>query len=400
MPRFRLALLSVLSALAVPAAAQAAPLYVSLGDSYTAGPLIPNQVGTPADCARSDSNYPSVSARVLGLDLRDVSCSSATTEHMENPQGPLPAGGTNPPQFGGVTPDADIVTVGIGGNDAGLVGVAIKCIQLGTTAPTGTACRDFYTAGGVDRVAKKIEEARPKIAAVLQGVHARAPEARVALVGYPAAAPVDGTGCYPAVPASPDDLAYLNELLVRINAMMVEVAAANDTEFVDIYTSSQGHDVCQLPPTRWFEGVVPTEPAFPVHPNVRGELDAAKNVIAVLSRPRPIGAPPVAAALRQRRAARRVGPPPRFTFTLDRPAAVRLTLNYRVADKRYGPTKRIAERTLLAGRHSVRIPRKILGRRAGAYKITVAPTAGGVKGRAAALRFRIAKPQARRNARR
>ncbi|MBA2347040.1 MAG: SGNH/GDSL hydrolase family protein [Solirubrobacterales bacterium] len=395
MPFLRLALLSTLVAAALPAPAQAAPLYVALGDSYTAGPLILNQVGTPIDCARSDNNYPSLTARSLGLTLRDVSCSSATTEHMENPQGPLPLGGTNPPQFNGVSADADIVTVGIGGNDAGLVGVAIKCIQLGTTAPTGTACRDFYNAGGVDRVAAKIEEARPKIAAVLQGVHARAPKARVALVGYPAAAPIDGRGCYPVVPASPDDLAYLNELLIRINAMMAEVAGVNDAEFVDIYTSSQGHDVCQLPPTRWYEGLVPTEPAFPVHPNVRGEADAAKNVIAVLSRPRPVVAAPVAGALRQRRVARRVGPPPRFSFTLDRAATVRLTLNRRVADKRYGAAKSITERTLAAGRHIVSIPRKVLGRRVGAYKITVTPTAGGASGRPAALRFRIAKPKAK-----
>lgn len=400
MPRLRLALLSVLAAFPLPAIAQAAPRYVALGDSYTAGPLILNQVGTPADCARSDRNYPSVTARALGLDLRDVSCSSATTEHMENPQGPLPLGGTNPPQFDGVTPDADVVTVGIGGNDAGLVGVALQCIRLGATAPTGTACRDFYTAGGQDRVAQKIEEARPKIAAVLQGVRARAPEARLLLVGYPAAAPTDGRGCYPIVPASPDDLAYLNELLVRINTMMAEVARVNDTEFVDIYTSSQGHDVCQLPPRRWYEGVVPTEPAFPVHPNVRGELDAAKNVIAVLSRPRPsVTPPPVASGLRQRRAARRVGPPPWFTFTLDRPATVRVTLNYRVADKRYGPTRRVAKRTFSAGRHTVSIPRRVLGRRPGAYKVTVTPSAAGATGRSAALRFRIAKQKGARSRR-
>ena len=78
------------------------------------------------------------------------------------------------------------------------------------------------------------EQARPKVAAVLARVHERAPMARVAIVGYPAAAPVDGRGCYPIVPASPDDLAYLNELLVRINTMIREVASVGDAEFVDV----------------------------------------------------------------------------------------------------------------------------------------------------------------------
>ena len=57
---------------------------------------------------------------------------------MTEPQTDLPAGGTNPPQFNGLRADATLVTVGIGGNDAGLVGVAEKCAQLGATSRPGT----------------------------------------------------------------------------------------------------------------------------------------------------------------------------------------------------------------------------------------------------------------------
>jgi hypothetical protein len=63
-------------------------------------------------------------------------------------------------------------------------------------------------------------------------------------------------------------------------------AAANDAEFVDTYADSGGHDVCKLPPNRWFEGVVPTEPAYPLHPNGKGEASMARSAIALLSRPR------------------------------------------------------------------------------------------------------------------
>ena len=104
---------------------------------------------------------------------------------MTEPQTDLPAGGTNPPQFNGLRADATLVTVGIGGNDAGLVGVAEKCAQLGATDPIGHACRDYYAPGGNDTVDAKIEETAPKIAAVLQGIHQRSPHARVAIVGYP-----------------------------------------------------------------------------------------------------------------------------------------------------------------------------------------------------------------------
>jgi len=217
----------------------------------------------------------------------DVSCGSATTRHMTDPQKGLPLGGTNPPQFNALRRNATLVTVGIGGNDAGLVGVAETCAQMGATQPMGTACRDFYAPGGNDRVAAKIEATKPKIAKVLQGIHQRSPDARVAIIGYPDVLPRDGTNCYPMVPLSPDDVRYIDELIVRINAMIAGQAAANDAEFVDTYNDSVGHDVCTLPPTRWFEGVAPTEPAFPLHPNGKGEASMARSTVAALSRPRP-----------------------------------------------------------------------------------------------------------------
>jgi hypothetical protein len=178
------------------------------------------------------------------------------------------------------------VTVGIGGNDAGLVGVAEKCAELGATDPMGTSCRDHWAPGGNDQVAARIEATKPKIAAVLQGIHQRAPQARVAIVGYPDVLPKNGESCWPMVPLSPDDIRYIDELIVRINAMIAGQAAANDADFVDTYRDSGGHDVCKLPPNRWFEGLVPTEPAYPLHPNGKGEASMARSAIALLSRPR------------------------------------------------------------------------------------------------------------------
>lgn len=286
------ALLALLLAGAGSVRADAGEIYVALGDSYTSAPLVPNQHGEPIDCGRSDRNYPSLVAESRQVKtFIDVSCGSATTRHMTEPQTGLPAGGTNPPQFNALRRDATLVTVGIGGNDAGLVGVAETCAEMGATQPNGTACRDFYAPGGNDRVAAKIEATKPKIAKVLQGIHQRSPDARVAIIGYPNVLPIDGTNCYPMVPLSPDDVRYIDELIVRINAMIAGQAALNDAEFVDTYNDSIGHDVCKLPPTRWFEGVVPTEPAFPLHPNAQGEASMARSTLTALSRPRPTRPP-------------------------------------------------------------------------------------------------------------
>jgi lysophospholipase L1-like esterase len=260
-------------------------IYIALGDSYTSAPLVPNQHGEPIDCGRSDHNYPSLVAEAFKVaTFTDVSCGSAETKHMTEPQTGLPLGGTNPPQFNGLRADATLVTVGIGGNDAGLVGVAEKCAELGATAPNGHACRDYWAPGGHDQVAAKIEATKPKIAAVLQGIHQRAPKARVAIVGYPDPTARNGESCWPTVPLSSDDMRYIDELIRRINAMIEGQAAANGAEYVDTYTDSIGHDVCKLPQDRWFEGIVPTQPAYPMHPNGKGEASMARSVIAALSR--------------------------------------------------------------------------------------------------------------------
>jgi hypothetical protein len=60
------AALALLRAASPAVAADPGP-YVALGDSYTAAPLVPNQVGMPLGCARSDHDYPSLVARALAV---------------------------------------------------------------------------------------------------------------------------------------------------------------------------------------------------------------------------------------------------------------------------------------------------------------------------------------------
>lgn len=369
------------------AGASSSAIYVALGDSYTSGPLIPNQHGDPIDCGRSDHNYPSLVAQALAVKtFIDVSCGSAQTKDMTGPQTELPLGGTNPPQFNALRRDATLVTVGIGGNDAGLVGVATRCAELGTTAPTGTACRDHYAPGGHDLVAAKIEGAKPKIAAVLQGIHARSPNARVAIVGYPDVLPKSGN-CYPMVPLSPDDMRYFDELIIRINTMIAGQAAANDAEYVDTYADSAGHDVCKLPPNRWFEGITPTEPAYPLHPNAKGEASMGRSAIALLRRPRPPHAPKLS-RLRVAPRPLRAGRAARISYRLDRAAAVTFTLR-RVVNGRYTRVLLTWRRSGRAGLNRVTLSGRRLRRRAGLYRIAATPKAAGLNGTQAAARFRL-----------
>jgi lysophospholipase L1-like esterase len=258
--------------------------YVALGDSYAAGPWIPVQRTDPIGCGRSTHNYPTLVAEALGVaDFTDVSCSGAKTDHMTAPQqGPLLGGGTNPPQFDALAPNTDLVTVTIGGNDVGFSDILDTCTRLSSTDPLGNPCERQATAGGTDRYAQRITAAAPKVAGVLEGIRQRSPSATLVLVGYLRFLP-PAVGCYPVFPIARGDVPYLDSVLQQqLNAMLAEQASMHDAVFIDSYAHSLGHDACQLPGAKWVEGVVPTSPAYPVHPNARGMQAAATCTLDML----------------------------------------------------------------------------------------------------------------------
>ena len=273
--------LCLIAALAAPAAADlpAAPdHYVALGDSYTSGPGIPNQIPESLGCGRSDHNYPHLVAASLAVSqFTDMSCGSATTDHMTEAQ-PLPDGLSNRPQLEALTPDVDLVTLGIGGNDIGFGEIIANCVARSLLLPVWAPCQAHYTSQG-DELGARIDATAPKVAAVLAGIRERAPSARILVVGYPVILPADGPGCWPLMPIAVGDVAWLRTVQGRLNSMLAEQAAATGAVFVDTYTSSVGHDVCRLPGAKWVEGLVPTAPASPVHPNARGMANSAEQVL-------------------------------------------------------------------------------------------------------------------------
>jgi lysophospholipase L1-like esterase len=255
--------------------------YVSEGDSYTSGPLIPDLTGSPAGCARSTRNYPHLVAAAAGFaSFTDVSCQGADTSSMTKPESVQL--GTNPPQDNALSSGTTLVTLQIGGNDINFINIVINCTTLSFTDPFGAPCKAHYTSGGTDRLEAAIDATAPKVAADLQGIHARAPNARVLVVGYPVILPNSGTGCWPVVPIAYGDVPYLRGVEQELNAMLATEAAANGATYVDTYTASIGHDVCQAPGVKWVEGLVPTSLAAPFHPNALGERGMAAQVLKAL----------------------------------------------------------------------------------------------------------------------
>jgi GDSL-like Lipase/Acylhydrolase family len=260
---------AALTLLAAFAGGARAANYVALGDSYAAGPIIPNQIA-PFGCLKSDHNYAHLAAPTIGLALKDATCSGATTEDMTESQSTEL--GSVPPQFDSLSAETTRVSLTIGGNDIGFSEIALDCVTLN---PFSTPCKDKYTAGGKDQIAERIAATAPKVDAVLDGIKARSPSAKVFVVNYAAIFPETGFGCWPQMPIGFGDVPYLRSKEKELNAMLATQAAANGATLVNWYNASIGHDACKGSSTRWVEPVVPTNPAAPIHPNLAGMTGAA-----------------------------------------------------------------------------------------------------------------------------
>jgi lysophospholipase L1-like esterase len=303
------------SAAPAPAPAAAKPAYreyVALGDSWTADVVILNADGFPAtehapiDCAQSHRNYPKLVAKAIGAKtFRDASCGSATTDDFRKPQTGLPAGGANPPQFERLTKRTDLVTVGIGGNDAGIAAAGMDCLSLlpienplptdellpeipipvigGHLPPLG-GCKKRYTKGGVDRLARNIKKAEPKVVRALRQIHRISPKARVLVVDYIRVIP--DHGCYPLVPATDGDMRYIKAKFDQLNRMLKRAARKGGAELVSTARRTRGHHLCTGARHRYAETYGPSvnDPAIgvPAHPNSAGARAQAASVLDYL----------------------------------------------------------------------------------------------------------------------
>ncbi|WP_430379814.1 SGNH/GDSL hydrolase family protein [Streptomyces sp. B1-3] len=263
--------------------------YVALGDSYTSGPKIPDQTGTPAGCARSSRNYPAVVAKELGIkssEFRDMSCSGAAIPDLTAPQST--EDGTNPAQTSALSTKTRLVTLGIGGNDIGFSSMLTKCVTTGalykaaanlTDISDKAPCKERYADDGAS---KKIRTAGGHLSQALQEIKRRAPEARVYVIGYPAILPSDGSTCDRKIPLAPGDVIFLRDQEQQLNAMLRQRAQAAGATYVDTHTPSVGHDACSPAGTRWIEPLQPSSPAAIVHPNERGERGMASAVLRTI----------------------------------------------------------------------------------------------------------------------
>jgi lysophospholipase L1-like esterase len=254
--------------------------YVAIGDSYTAAPELVNQisVSTPTGCDQSDANYPHIVAEHLKVEsLTDMSCSGAFTKHLTSAQ--WTNEGTNQPQEKALSAQTKLVTIGLGGNDSKLLPLFFECAGKPHDAANPSFCVQKFRSGGQNKFVASVKSVRPDIDEMLDVVREKAPNAEAYVVGYPQITPDDGTDCPDEMPFTARDLAYLDEGIVALNAELRSAAAKHKMFYVDTHKPSEGLGVCAPRDRRWIESVVPTAPAFAMHPNPVGELGIAEAVL-------------------------------------------------------------------------------------------------------------------------
>jgi lysophospholipase L1-like esterase len=194
--------------------------YVALGSSMAAGPGIsPTAPDAPFGSGRSAVNYPHLVAERLSYDLVDVTYSGVTTANVLTDRQHHAR-----PQIEAIDGTEDLVTVTIGGNDAGYVPMLF--------------------------------------------------------VDYLTLLPPDGT---PAPPLSAPDVAAARRVGDTLKRLTEDAAAATGCELVRAGDASVDHHPWSDDPWTTRFGLPVPGKAVPLHPNAAGMRAVADLVVATLS---------------------------------------------------------------------------------------------------------------------
>jgi lysophospholipase L1-like esterase len=230
------------TALAVPAFA-AGENYVALGDSYASGTGA-GDYGDSGDCMRSANAYPNLWTNANApASFTFAACSGAVTQDVLNSQ------------VSSLSSDTTMVTISIGGNDAGFVDVITDC-TLGSDQ------------GCIDRVEEAKAFGTSELPGRLDNVYAeiasRAPNAEVFVIGYPRLYKVPGS-C--SVGLSDTKRAAINDGADTLAAVTAERAGAAGFNFIDMRGPFTGHEICS---GDWWLNSLTWPVTDSYHPNKNG----------------------------------------------------------------------------------------------------------------------------------
>lgn len=233
---------STVLSLALAAPAQAASIdYVALGDSYSSGVGAPRQSGT---CLRSNSSYAAQwASRNDPASFQFLACGGAKTDDVVNTQVPAMRSG------------ADLVSITIGGNDAGFAPTIVTCLTS-----NDSAC------------AAKVAEGKAYVSSTLPGkldatyraIRAKAPDARVVVLSYPLIFDTSRLFCEMSLAKRRS----INSGAEALDAMIKQRAEAAGFVYSEVRDEFSGRGVCSSRP--FINGLTIVPPQNSYHPNASG----------------------------------------------------------------------------------------------------------------------------------
>jgi lysophospholipase L1-like esterase len=218
--------------------------YVAMGDSFTAGVGAPGQVGL---CLQSANSYAGLWAKKnKPASFYSLACVGAVTRDVQLLQVPLLSSRT------------DLITISVGGNDAGFVPAVISC-----------------TLGSESTCAETVQGARATISGTLPAaldrtyrmIKSKAPKAKVYVMGYPRLFDETDPNCGIAGLTIPKRR-LLNDGADDLSGIIAARAAAAGFTYVDVRETFQGHGACTSTP--WINPLTVIPPQNSFHPNTGG----------------------------------------------------------------------------------------------------------------------------------
>ncbi|WP_406263493.1 SGNH/GDSL hydrolase family protein [Actinacidiphila glaucinigra] len=215
-----LLLTAALALLGSGSAHAAGPVYAALGDSYSAGVGAGSYDSSSGSCYRSSRAFPRLWANAHSPSgFSFTACSGATTTDVLNNQlGPLNSSTT-------------LVSISIGGNDAGFADVMTTCVlnSDSTCLSRINQARDFAN-----------NQLPARLDSVYNAISTRSPSARVVVLGYPRFYKL-GTTC---IGLSETKRRAINDAADLLDTVTAKRAADHGFAFADVRGTFTGHELC------------------------------------------------------------------------------------------------------------------------------------------------------------
>jgi lysophospholipase L1-like esterase len=212
----------------------------ALGDSYSSGEgakkfLRDTNTAGKNECRRATSAYPAMVAKRAKLTLSFAACSGATTQHIlqvgQQPDSPPNVIGRYP-QINMITEATkdDVITVGIGGNDAGFGKVVQTCLRSDCTESQSAWLTEIATV-------------KSRVTATFRAIRQRT-DATVFAVTYPN--PLGERKCVVGFSQSEWDYLRIQFIPALNNAVRVAARDAG-VNLIDLESSYDGFRLCEVP---------------------------------------------------------------------------------------------------------------------------------------------------------